>query len=68
MNILMPELAVLTQRREKTRAIKQAMRQDTAGRTRRRGERGGETMSDEPLPQSEIILYQTEDGRTRVPC
>ncbi len=23
-------------------------------------------MSDEPLPQSEIILYQTEDGRTRV--
>jgi len=22
-------------------------------------------MSDEPLPQSEIILYQTEDGRTR---
>ncbi len=25
-------------------------------------------MSDEPLPQSEIILYQTEDGRTRVQC
>ena len=25
-------------------------------------------MSDEPLPQSEIILYQTEDGRTRVLC
>ena len=23
-------------------------------------------MSDEPLPQSEIILYQTEDGRTRL--
>ena len=23
-------------------------------------------MSDEPLPQSEIILYQTEDGRTRI--
>ena len=23
-------------------------------------------MSDEPVPQSEIILYQTEDGRTRV--
>ena len=23
-------------------------------------------MSDEPLPQSEIILYRTEDGRTRV--
>jgi len=23
-------------------------------------------MSDDPLPQSEIILYQTEDGRTRV--
>ena len=23
-------------------------------------------MSEEPLPQSEIILYQTEDGRTRV--
>jgi hypothetical protein len=23
-------------------------------------------MSDEPLPNSEIILYQTEDGRTRV--
>jgi len=25
-------------------------------------------VSDEPLPQSEIILYQTEDGRTRVQC
>ncbi len=25
-------------------------------------------MRDEPLPQSEIILYQTEDGRTRVQC
>ena len=25
-------------------------------------------MSDEPLPDSEIILYQTEDGRTRVQC
>jgi hypothetical protein len=25
-------------------------------------------MSDEPLPESEIILYQTEDGRTRVQC
>ena len=25
-------------------------------------------MSDEPLPQSEIILYQTEDGRTRLHC
>ena len=25
-------------------------------------------MSDEPLPQSEIILYQTDDGRTRVQC
>jgi len=25
-------------------------------------------MSDEPLPQSEIILYQTEDGQTRVQC
>ena len=25
-------------------------------------------MSDETLPQSEIILYQTEDGRTRVQC
>jgi hypothetical protein len=25
-------------------------------------------MSDEPLPQSEIIFYQTEDGRTRVQC
>ena len=25
-------------------------------------------MSNESLPQSEIILYQTEDGRTRVQC
>jgi hypothetical protein len=25
-------------------------------------------MSDEHLPQSEIILYQTEDGRTRIQC
>jgi hypothetical protein len=25
-------------------------------------------MRDEPLPQSEIILYRTEDGRTRVQC
>ena len=25
-------------------------------------------MSDQPLPNSEIILYQTEDGRTRVQC
>lgn len=25
-------------------------------------------MSDAPLPQSEIILYQTEDGRTRIQC
>lgn len=25
-------------------------------------------MSDEPLPQSELILYQTEDGRTRIQC
>jgi len=25
-------------------------------------------MSNEPLPQSEFILYQTEDGRTRVQC
>jgi hypothetical protein len=25
-------------------------------------------MSEEPIPQSEIILYQTEDGRTRVQC
>jgi len=23
---------------------------------------------DEPLPQSELILYQTEDGRTRIQC
>ena len=25
-------------------------------------------MSDEPLPNSEIILYQTENSRTRIPC
>jgi hypothetical protein len=25
-------------------------------------------MSDVPLPQSEIILYETEDGRTRIQC
>ena len=25
-------------------------------------------MSTEPLPQSEILLYQTEDGRTRIQC
>jgi len=25
-------------------------------------------MSDEPQPQSELILYQTEDGRTRIQC
>ena len=25
-------------------------------------------MSDEPLPNSEIILYQTEDGSTRIQC
>ena len=25
-------------------------------------------MSDEPLPQSDLILYQTEDGRTRIEC
>ncbi len=25
-------------------------------------------MNDDPLPQSEIILYQTEDGRTRIQC
>jgi len=25
-------------------------------------------MSNEPLPRSEIILYQTEDGRTRIQC
>jgi len=25
-------------------------------------------MSDARLPQSEIILYQTEDGRTRIQC
>ena len=25
-------------------------------------------MNDELLPQSEIILYQTEDGRTRIQC
>ena len=25
-------------------------------------------MSDKALPQSEFILYQTEDGRTRIQC
>ena len=25
-------------------------------------------MSHEPQPSSEIILYQTEDGRTRIQC
>ena len=25
-------------------------------------------MSNDPLPQSEMILYQTEDGRTRIHC
>jgi hypothetical protein len=25
-------------------------------------------MSDEPLPRSEIILYKTEDSRTRIQC
>ena len=25
-------------------------------------------MSNESLPRSEIILYQTEDGRTRIQC
>lgn len=25
-------------------------------------------MSEDPLPQSELILYQTEDGRTRIQC
>ena len=25
-------------------------------------------MTDDPLPNTEIILYQTEDGRTRVQC
>jgi hypothetical protein len=25
-------------------------------------------MSDETLPNSEIILYRTEDGRTRIQC
>jgi hypothetical protein len=25
-------------------------------------------MSDDALPHSEIILYQTEDGRTRIQC
>ena len=25
-------------------------------------------MTDDPLPQSEIVLYQTEDGRTRIQC
>jgi len=27
-----------------------------------------ELMSDQALPDSEIILYQTEDGRTRIQC
>jgi hypothetical protein len=26
------------------------------------------TLPDEPSPQSSIILYQTEDGRTRIQC
>ena len=25
-------------------------------------------MPDDPIPQSSIILYQTEDGRTRIQC
>ena len=25
-------------------------------------------MSDEPQPNSDLILYQTEDGRTRIQC
>jgi hypothetical protein len=25
-------------------------------------------MSDQPIPRSELILYQTEDGRTRIQC
>ena len=25
-------------------------------------------MSDEPEPQSQIVLYQTEDGDTRIEC
>lgn len=25
-------------------------------------------MSDQPVPRSELILYQTEDGRTRIQC
>ena len=25
-------------------------------------------MSDQPLPHSDLILYQTEDGRTRIQC
>lgn len=29
---------------------------------------GGYAMSDDSLPQSEFILYQTEDGRTRIQC
>jgi hypothetical protein len=32
------------------------------------GDKEAEFMSGEPLPNSEIILYQTEDGRTRVQC
>lgn len=31
-------------------------------------EKEDEITSDEPLPTSEIILYQTEDDRTRVQC
>jgi hypothetical protein len=31
-------------------------------------EKEAKPVSDEPLPQSEIILYQTEDGRTRIQC
>ena len=30
--------------------------------------RGDRQLSNQPLPQSEIILYQTEDGRTRIQC
>lgn len=25
-------------------------------------------MSDQPVPRSELILFQTEDGRTRIQC
>ena len=38
------------------------------GGTHSSNPQGDETMSDEPLPGSEIILYQTEDGRTRIQC